>query len=83
MPAPPTSGVRELARLGQATTGLPPPPRRDVRLLVDGAATYDALIEAAIARRTDHVHLEYYIYKPDQHRHAPCAMRWWNARAPA
>ena len=29
----------ELARLGQATTGLPPTTARSVRLLVDGAAT--------------------------------------------
>ena len=54
----------ELARLGQATTGLPPTTARSVRLLVDGAATYDALLEAVREAR-DHVHLEYYIYTPD------------------
>ena len=55
----------ELARLGQATTGLPPTTAHSVRLLVDGAATYEALIEAVRGAR-DHVHLEYYIYTPDR-----------------
>ena len=57
--------ARELARLGMATTGLPPSTARRVDLLVDGAATYDALLEAVRGAR-DHVHLEYYIYHPDQ-----------------
>ena len=55
----------ELARLGQATTGLPPATAKSVALLIDGAATYDALLEAVRAAR-DHVHLEYYIYTPDR-----------------
>jgi len=55
----------ELARLGQATTGLPPTTAHGVRLLVDGAATYDALLEAVRDAR-DHIHLEYYIYTPDR-----------------
>ena len=55
----------ELARLGHATTGLPPTTAREVRLLVDGAATYDALLDAVRGAR-DHVHLEYYIYTPDR-----------------
>ncbi|MBJ6985251.1 cardiolipin synthase [Luteimonas sp. MC1750] len=54
----------ELARLGTASTGLAPSTARDVRLLVDGAAKYEALL-ADIARATRHVHLEYYIYEPD------------------
>lgn len=57
--------ARELARLGQATTGLPPSTAQRVDLLVDGAATYDALLEA-VAAATDHIHLEYYIYTPDR-----------------
>lgn len=61
---PPEAEALELARLGQATTGLPPSSASDVRLLVDGAATYDALFEAIAQART-HVHLEYYILKPD------------------
>ncbi|MGY1457947.1 cardiolipin synthase [Luteimonas sp. A534] len=55
----------ELARLGQATTGLAPSSARNVRLLVDGAAKYQALL-ADIAKASKHVHLEYYIYEPDR-----------------
>ena len=54
----------DLARLGQATTGLPPTTATDVRLLVDGAATYDALL-AAVREARHHVHLEYYIFASD------------------
>ena len=57
--------ARELARLGHATSGLAPSTAHRVDLLVDGAATYDALLEAVRAAR-DHVHLEYYIYAPDR-----------------
>ncbi len=59
------SETAELARLGHAITGLPPTTVRRVELLVDGAATYDALI-AAVQGAHDHVHLEYYIYQPDR-----------------
>ncbi|HZX80143.1 MAG TPA: cardiolipin synthase [Lysobacter sp.] len=70
MPAAPESSslppdALELARLGQATTRLPAASATDVRLLVDGAAKYDALVEA-IATAQDHVHVEYYIYEPDR-----------------
>ncbi|AKF06397.1 cardiolipin synthase [Sandaracinus amylolyticus] len=37
----------------------------DVRVLVGAPATYDAMIEAIAAAR-DHVHLEYYIFRPDR-----------------
>ena len=57
--------AQELATLAHAATGLAPSTARDVRLLVDGAATYDALIEA-IGTARHQVHLEYYIYTPDQ-----------------
>jgi cardiolipin synthase len=55
----------ELARLAQATTGLPATTAQSVRLLVDGAATYAALLEA-IAGARRHVHLEYYIFAADR-----------------
>lgn len=55
----------ELARLATATTGLSQSSARDVRLLVDGAAKYQALL-ADIAAATKHVHLEYYIYEADR-----------------
>lgn len=55
----------ELARLGKATTGLRAVTASDVRLLVDGAAKYEALLADVRAAR-HHVHLEYYIYEPDR-----------------
>ena len=55
----------ELGRLGQATTGLAPTTATDVRLLVDGAAKYDALL-ADVRNARVHVHLEYYIYDCDR-----------------
>ena len=58
-------GCAELALLGQATTGLPPSTATSAQLLIDGATTYDAIIDA-VASATNHVHLEYYIYMPDQ-----------------
>ncbi len=64
VPLPGHDAAAELARLGQATTGLPPSTAHSVRLLVDGAATYAALLEA-IAGAREHIHLEYYIYQPD------------------
>ena len=65
------AGETELATLAQATTGLPASTATEVRLLVDGAATYDALL-AAIASAQSHVHLEYYIYAAD---HTGTALR--------
>jgi cardiolipin synthase len=55
----------ELAVLGEATTGLPITTATAVRLLVDGAATYDAILDAVGQARL-HVHLEYYIYAADR-----------------
>ncbi|GHA87063.1 cardiolipin synthase [Cognatilysobacter bugurensis] len=70
MPPPPVGHdpspeSTELARVARATTGLPAGSATSVRLLVDGAAKYDALL-AAVAQARDHIHLEYYIYKPDR-----------------
>ncbi|MEO6264850.1 MAG: cardiolipin synthase [Luteimonas sp.] len=61
----------ELAALAQATTGLPATTATDVRLLIDGAATYDALL-ADVRAACDHIHLEYYIYAAD---HTGTALR--------
>ncbi|MBO9718040.1 MAG: cardiolipin synthase [Pseudoxanthomonas sp.] len=55
----------ELARLGQATTGLPPSSATSVDWLVDGQATYESLLQAIAASR-HHIHLEYYIWNPDR-----------------
>ncbi|HZW17470.1 MAG TPA: cardiolipin synthase [Luteimonas sp.] len=54
----------ELSQLGATSTGLPPSTARAVRLLVDGAAKYEALLEAIRGAR-EHIHLEYYICEPD------------------
>ncbi|MET0756058.1 MAG: cardiolipin synthase [Pseudoxanthomonas sp.] len=62
---PVDDGCSELSLLGQATTGLPRASATSAQLLIDGGATYDALIDA-IAGASNHVHLEYYIYMPDQ-----------------
>ncbi|SFM44243.1 cardiolipin synthase [Variovorax sp. OV329] len=61
--APPA--LRQLAALGSATCGLPVSSATSVELLSGGARTYDAIFEA-IREAKNHVHLEYYIYEPDQ-----------------
>ncbi len=68
---PPDADCTELAKIAQATTGLAPSSATEVEWLVDGAATYRALLEA-IAQARDHLHLEYYIFNPD---HAGTALR--------
>ena len=55
----------ELAKVGQATTGLAPSSATEIEWLVDGAATYAAILEA-VAEAKHHVHLEYYIFTPDR-----------------
>ncbi len=61
----PKPEVVELARISQATSGLPPTTATRVQLLVDGAAKYDALL-AAVAQARRSIHVEYYIYEPDR-----------------
>ena len=61
----PTPEAVELARIGQATTGLPPTTATDARLLIDGGAKYSALLQD-VATAQEHVHLEYYIFYPDR-----------------
>lgn len=57
--------AHELGVLGKAASGLSPSSASDVRLLIDGAAKYTALL-ADIAQARRQIHLEYYIYNPDQ-----------------
>ncbi|HEU0306669.1 MAG TPA: cardiolipin synthase [Lysobacter sp.] len=61
----PSAEAIELARLAQATTGLPPTSATSARLLVDGGAKYSALLRD-IASAKESVHLEYYIFHPDR-----------------
>jgi cardiolipin synthase len=62
---PPDTNASELAKVAQATTGLPPSTASALDWLVDGAATYAGILEAVAAAR-DHIHLEYYIFNPDR-----------------
>ena len=72
--------ARELARLGQAASGLAPSVAREVRLLVDGGEKYEALLDDIRAARK-HVHLEYYIYHCDEIGTALCEALTERARA--
>ncbi|HEY2345548.1 MAG TPA: cardiolipin synthase [Xanthomonadaceae bacterium] len=54
----------ELGRVGTATTGYPMTTSTRAQLLVDGAATFDAIVEAIDAAQR-HVHVEYYIFVAD------------------
>ncbi|MDR0587398.1 MAG: cardiolipin synthase [Burkholderiales bacterium] len=53
-----------LIRLGVATTGLPPA-TCNVNIITEGGAAFDAIF-AAVGAAKRHVHLEYYIFEPDQ-----------------
>lgn len=55
----------EIARMVRSATRIPPSSATDVRLLVDGAAKFAALVDDIRAAR-HHVHLEYYIWHPDR-----------------
>jgi cardiolipin synthase len=61
----PSADCATVARLGQASTGYAASTATRVDLLVDGAATYGALLEA-IAGARHHLHVEYYIFEPDR-----------------
>jgi cardiolipin synthase len=54
----------KLMRLAQGSTGFPPSTSRSVQLLVDGGATFDALV-TAISQARQQIHLEYYIFDSD------------------
>lgn len=60
----PTAALQH-SQLIQASCGLPPSSCESIELLNGGGATLDALLQA-IAQARCHVHLEYYIYAPDQ-----------------
>ena len=59
------SEAAALDRMTTAMTGYPPSTATRVDLIVDGKATYAALVEA-IAAAKEHVHVEYYIYAGDR-----------------
>ena len=55
----------EMQRMVLATTGFPPASATHVDMLVDGSHKYPRLLQD-IATATREVHVEYYIYEPDQ-----------------
>jgi cardiolipin synthase len=63
--APLGGRARQLMTLGTTVCSAPPATARSLTLLVDGDETI-AAIEAAIRAAKHHVHLEYYIFEPDQ-----------------
>jgi cardiolipin synthase len=54
-----------LAHLGRSATGFSPSTATRLELLVGGGATFDALLDA-FAQAQHHLHVEYYIFEPDQ-----------------
>lgn len=55
----------ELQHMVFSSTGLPPSSAQSVQLLVDGGGKYPRLLED-IAAAQQLIHIEYYIYQPDQ-----------------
>lgn len=55
----------ELLRLGRRLAATPASHGNGTRILVDGAATYRAMIQAIEGAR-DHVHVEFYIFRSDE-----------------
>lgn len=58
------TAASELATLAQASSGQPPSSATSMQLLVDGASTYQTILEA-VAEARNHIHLEYYIFTAD------------------
>ena len=56
--------MTQLARLGNATCGIPVSTASEMNLLVGGVRAFDAIFDA-IRQARHHVHLEYYIFEPD------------------
>ncbi len=57
--------LQELAKLVDNTSHFPLTSAQSIQLLSGGAATFDQILED-VAQAQHHVHLEYYIYEPDQ-----------------
>lgn len=62
---PPHGRTRQLMTLATTVGGAPPVTATSMKLLIDGDETF-AAIEEAIRAARHHVHLEYYIFEPDQ-----------------
>ncbi|MCT9812023.1 cardiolipin synthase [Acidovorax sp. Be4] len=57
--------LHQVARLVSRTADFPVSSAERMDLLVGGASTYDSILEA-VRQARHHVHLEYYIFEPDQ-----------------
>lgn len=57
--------LQQVVKLITAATAFPLSTADKVELLVGGAATFDSIMEA-VRQAKDHIHLEYYIFEPDQ-----------------
>ena len=57
--------VMQLASMIRNTTGFPLTTAKSLRLLVDGKETFTTILEA-VAKARHHIHLEYYIFEPDE-----------------
>ena len=57
--------LHQIARLVTASAHFPVSTADEVELLVGGAATFDDILDAIQTAR-HHIHLEYYIFEPDQ-----------------
>ena len=55
----------QIVRLVAATTNFPVSTADSVELLVGGAATFDSIVDV-VHQAKQHIHLEYYIFEPDQ-----------------
>lgn len=67
--------LSSLAAVPVSLENSPPRPAWGVKLLIDGDQTYQT-IEAAMARAERHLHIEYYIFDPDE-----IGQRWRNLLA--
>lgn len=57
--------LHQVVKLVAAATNFPVSTADRVELLVGGAATFDSIL-AAVRQARQHIHLEYYIFEPDQ-----------------
>lgn len=57
--------LKQVVKLVTSSTHFPISTAEEVELLVGGAATFDSIM-AAVRGAKHHVHLEYYIFEPDQ-----------------
>ena len=57
--------LHQVVKLVTASTNFPVSTADRVELLVGGAATFDSIVQA-VRQARHHIHLEYYIFEPDQ-----------------